>query len=485
MKKIYLQLAPAFLEFPKLIIDKLRNEGHQLDINGVITGKKSVVKKGQQFFPKAISFNTLEESFLEAEYNNNKVEFYREIFGDEVLNKIIIADRHVGFSYVNGGIQPRSIIAKKIKQNNLLPIIYVVELLEYLILEFTKNRPDLVFSYAVASSLSVALAEVSKYMGIKFLTLTSTRIKDKIIFDDSYQGLLNPISKLYSTKKLKISDEANAYFKSFTNKPLKPSYENFNILNLRKNYNWTSLLKNLVKYLVGIVKNEKYLRSNYKDSAIFNIKVILHFKFRKVNYDQVVYKEKYVYFPLHVDPEASTMVLSPFHTDQLSIIESISKSIPFDSYLYVKEHIHMIGKRPKGFYDSLKSYPKVKFISPFEDNFSLIKNAYVITTITGTTGWEGMMLKKPVIYIGNSPFLIINKGYILCQDLSKISSAFNQIKALELCSDEELLKYLTLIFENAFSIPDKLLWGELKFNTLQKYKEEIEIFSNEFLKELD
>ena len=254
--------------------------------------------------------------------------------------------------------------------------------------------------------------------------------------------------------------------------------------NLKKNHSYLALLKNVLKFFVGFVLKDNYLRSNFKDSSINKIKIILSIKFLNVPFSKINLTEEYIYFPLHVDPEASTMVLSPYHTDQLSIIESISKSVPFNSFLYVKEHIHMIGKRPKNFYKKIKSFPRVKLISPFEDNFAIIKSANVIVTITGTTGWEAMMLKKPVIFIGNSPFIALKKGFIHCQDLSKLPHSFSQIGKIHLCSDEEILRYLSVLFTNSFSLPSQLLWGELSLDKLDKYKEEINIFSNEFIKQL-
>ena len=485
MKKIFFQLAPAFLQLPYLLVENLKNKGNSIEAIGIITGKSSFVKKGQNLFPNSKSFNDIEKALITANYDLKKVNRYREIFGDEVLNKIIIADRHVGSSYVNGGTQPNSIIEKKVLNNNLTPIIYVVELLDFLIKEFTRIRPDLVFSYAVASSLSVALAEVSNYMGIKFITLTHTRVEDKTIFEKDYNGLLAPISELYSKGNISISSDAKFYLESFLENPTLPNYEIFNLKNLKKNHSYLALLKNILKFFAGFVLKDNYLRSNFKDSSINKIKIILRIKFFNVSFSKINLTEKYIYFPLHVDPEASTMVLSPYHTDQLSIIESISKSIPFDSFLYVKEHIHMMGRRPNGFYKKIKSLPKVKLISPFEDNFSIIKSANVVITITGTTGWEAMILKTPVIFIGNSPFITLKKGFIHCQDLSKLTYSFSQIDKIDLCSKDEILKYLSVLFKNSFSLPSQLLWGELSLEELDKYKEEINIFSNEFIKQLD
>ena len=72
-------------------------------------------------------------------------------------------------------------------------------------------------------------------------------------------------------------------------------------------------------------------------------------RFLTFSFNQFDPNLNYIYYPLHVDPKLSTMVLSPYHTNQLAIIESLAKNIPPHFYLVVKEHFPMIGFRPKDF----------------------------------------------------------------------------------------------------------------------------------------
>ena len=38
--------------------------------------------------------------------------------------------------------------------------------------------------------------------------------------------------------------------------------------------------------------------------------------------------ERYVYMPLHLIPESTTSILTPFYVNELSVIEAVSKSLP-------------------------------------------------------------------------------------------------------------------------------------------------------------
>jgi len=118
-------------------------------------------------------------------------------------------------------------------------------------------------------------------------------------------------------------------------------------------------------------------------------------------FEQPVSGEEFVFFPLHYQPEASTLVQAPYYLDQPALIEDISKSLPVGYRLYVKEHFMSRGRRPLGFYQRIRKVPGVRLLGPKEDTWSLIRNASALAVITGTVGWEGLLMSKPVVTFGN------------------------------------------------------------------------------------
>ncbi len=117
----------------------------------------------------------------------------------------------------------------------------------------------------------------------------------------------------------------------------------------------------------------------------------------------------YVVVPLHYQPEMTSNPSGDIYTDQVLSIEMLAKHLPKNYSIYIKEHrsqfyAHTEGHsyRIKEFYDDLKSYPQVKMVSLEYDIFKLIKNSKAIATVAGTSGWEGMVLGKPVIVFGLS-----------------------------------------------------------------------------------
>ena len=55
----------------------------------------------------------------------------------------------------------------------------------------------------------------------------------------------------------------------------------------------------------------------------------------------------FVYVPLHVDPDAFTMVLSQWYTDSVVAIEALAKAAPARMRIAVKEHRPVLARRPR------------------------------------------------------------------------------------------------------------------------------------------
>ena len=115
-----------------------------------------------------------------------------------------------------------------------------------------------------------------------------------------------------SLRKSKIS-KAKAGF-DFLSSPNTTTKNNYG-------YYGHTKLKALTNYFVGILK--KNYRSNYIDKNL------------SYTIDDSV---PFVYFPLHMMPERTLLIGSPFNTNQIEIIRHISKSLPIGYKLCIKEH---------------------------------------------------------------------------------------------------------------------------------------------------
>ena len=109
---------------------------------------------------------------------------------------------------------------------------------------------------------------------------------------------------------------------------------------------------------------------------------------------------KYVFYALQVEPEQNFQGFSPEYFYQQSAIISLSRDLPPDTVLAVKEHIPAMNRRPKQFYAQLRLLKNVVLVDPKEDGLTLVKGARALATINGTVGQEATVLGIPVLSFG-------------------------------------------------------------------------------------
>ena len=111
--------------------------------------------------------------------------------------------------------------------------------------------------------------------------------------------------------------------------------------------------------------------------------------------------KKFVYFPLHMQPELSTSILGDEYSDQLLAVEKLSAIIPDDWYIYLKENpSQSASQRNTLFYKRLERIPNCLYLSEQVDTYDLIASSQFVASITGTACWEAISGGKPALAFG-------------------------------------------------------------------------------------
>ncbi|MFT5452065.1 MAG: hypothetical protein ACI9N9_001552 [Enterobacterales bacterium] len=111
--------------------------------------------------------------------------------------------------------------------------------------------------------------------------------------------------------------------------------------------------------------------------------------------------KNYYIYPIHYQPEASTVVGCPFYTDQLNVITNLAFSLPMGAVLVVKEHVSNVGFPSNDFYQKVSSLPNVVLVWHEENIKQLIRGSNGVITLTSTAGFEALLLDKPVYHFGD------------------------------------------------------------------------------------
>jgi hypothetical protein len=117
--------------------------------------------------------------------------------------------------------------------------------------------------------------------------------------------------------------------------------------------------------------------------------------------------ERFIYFPLHFQPEATTSAKGRHFVEQEEVVNSIARHLPEGVLLVLKEHPHQFEKllpRSRNFYSRLVSAPNVVLVSSDVPSLKLRQRCLAVVTVSGSNGFEVLASGKPVIAFGSAPW---------------------------------------------------------------------------------
>ena len=150
-----------------------------------------------------------------------------------------------------------------------------------------------------------------------------------------------------------------------------------------------------------------YSKSEYSHVLSKNRKKLslLKDKYKHLSQDPDL-SSKYIYFPLHYQPERSSCPEGTVYTDQKMVISMLSYVLPEGWKLYVKEHPSqfMLNRSLLGrtdyYYEDILKNNNVKLIDDSFPSIELVKKAKAVVTLTGTVGFEAIIKGVPVLVFG-------------------------------------------------------------------------------------
>jgi hypothetical protein len=378
---------------------------------------------------------------IEPKFDSNKFKIdheYLNFFEKQILKcsiwKVIASDRSLGKAY-ESGVRNQDFDSKFKNDRNYL-LKYFAYRVQCIKKKFEYYKPDyFIPAVAMGSIDTMIYSQFAKFYKVKYAVLNWLRIENYCSFAYDYhlnvkffekelkdsveknfdKKMSSEVEKLYAkivnkTKTKNLSKNENSKLDIFLN-----YFENSKLF--FKIFGWPILickaiyvsLKNNVYHLINRKRN---VNSSAKKVNIFNISYWIYkefiakitfykevFRSKKTGLNYLPVNENYIYFPLQVQPEYSTNVQATMWMNNINIIESLSKSIPHDWYIYVKDHPAMVMDRvrSKNFYLNITKYPNVRLLNINIDSNKIILNSKAVLSTSGTTAFDGILLSKPVI----------------------------------------------------------------------------------------
>lgn len=142
-------------------------------------------------------------------------------------------------------------------------------------------------------------------------------------------------------------------------------------------------------------------------------KTILRGEYRKYEMKVENLSKKFIYFPLHYQPEATTYPFAGLYMDQEVVIRMVSNCLPSDCRLVIKEHPDTFNlsreswvkgsySRDINFYRRISNIKNVDFIQMDISPIQLIQNSIAIVTLNGQSAIQSVINNKPALQFGNA-----------------------------------------------------------------------------------
>ena len=401
--------------------------------------------------------------------NHGELQRIRDTYGSEALHRAVVSDRHLGFGYVNGGLVAETSLTKLIRKLGPDAIWqYMVELVCCIEKTFDETKPDVVFQYATANAVAVMTQVIAKSRDIHVFGFSHTRMGQEIFLshpDGPTQGDLS-VPGDTDTIDPKALEQARQQIREFRDHPTQPEYISFVTKALKQQRSWKGIVKGLAKTTSGLLSKK---HETPHSSRFYNGLRDAHRPLRHRRQHKIIHRlarpiadfmdRPYAFYTLHVDPEATTMVLAPDFTDQLNVIQEISQSLPFGMPLLVKEHMPMVGSRPAGFYTRISEMPGVILVPAEAAPYELIRNAALVIALAGTTAFEAVMFQRPVLLMGYPYFRALQEGITKLQDHHTMKEAIDSAIQQKPASDDCLAQFIAWTRMRSFSIPSDIMWS--------------------------
>lgn len=329
----------------------------------------------------------------------------------------------------------------------------------------------------------------AKYLGIPTVLVGHTMINDHVIIRHDYrENVKVPDSFMPGAtfEQLKNSLPEFLYSSAFSDSKVlqyvvqknDASAGAKNIKPAKKEIDLKIAKKQLKRYLFKAPKFKAALAMNGVYPPIFrrSIKAMnkAGYKLRQNQHNRLAVTPdldaKYIYFAMHLQPERTSTPEAELFEDHLLAIDILAKALPEGWQLYVKENPRQFDKinfikgwhqRDKSDYDDFLKNPKIKLISQKIPSKDIIKNAQIVSTLSGSVGWEALRAGKPVIIFANA-------WYSACESATRVENVEQAKQAIASAASStpqnielNILRYLSYM-QNVLNI------GNMGTNTYLK-----------------
>ena len=335
---------------------------------------------------------------------------------------------------------------------------------------FDEVKPDLVMGFICTSLLEYLVFLFARARGIRYLNLRTSRIGNRVLISDSHRDPAPEVAASYAAlaqaseadlgdARTQIAEmrEAHAKYEGVTSPSRRPAQRTplprnplgapFRFLRSLSEYHACGAADD--NHCPGLIRPLLF-------KAVYNpIRARLVERLLRSRYvtELDLNNARYAVFPLHTEPEISLLLYGRPFLNQIEIVRALALSLPADMTLVIKEHPWMVGKRSLDSYRKFHEIPRVRIAAPETELRDLIADAALVAVLTGSSGIEAAVLKRPVVTLGPTMVNLLPDTMVAhCRDLTQLPEAIARLMAEHRHDEASLERMFAAIASNTTKV---------------------------------
>jgi len=330
------------------------------------------------------------------------------------------------------------------------------------------QKPDLVLSFGTATIGDYVFELLAKERNIDFWQIKATKVGNRIFLGDTGMGIPSNLSRAYDSQceyAPQITEDARKHISSIRSQGVK--YEGailFSEAGVKQKLKDAPkrLLQGVISAYANrrnaLVRHDNHVESPLAAAWYQNVvhplriaKISRQFPFLEI--EDIEKEKKFVFFPLHFEPEVAIQIFGKAYQNQIETIRNLALSVPMGMKVLVKEHPRSMGFRQPAYYKKLLDIPNVRLINPFLSSINVVRHASLVTVISGSIGLEAAVCGKPVIVLGSVPYQILPDSMVrTCHNVFELERLIPTHMADYKIDEGALEKYFCTIIANSIPI---------------------------------
>ena len=181
---------------------------------------------------------------------------------------------------------------------------------------------------------------------------------------------------------------------------------------------------------------------------------------------EFIESNKYVFYPLQYFRESRVTMRAPEFYNQLWLIEYLSRSLPPEYELVVKDHPGQLGALPLSHAYKLRRY--ATGVAPTVPAREVVTGADAVVTLNNTVGYEAIMYGKPVVVLDDAFYS--GAGYTRdVGDLDLLSTRLNEAVRSDGIGGETTLEFAHGLLEASYQGK----WGKRDSNNIRRFTQSL------------